>query len=104
MRLLFALAAVAAPFASAPAQSPSADDPRARPLGGRTDCRPPMVRPADREWKGELRRLGELPPGQLTLTVFREVDGCPDPLIVRYGIGSPEARPPSADRQRRKRR
>ena len=36
-------------------------------------------------------KLGELPPGNLLLTVVREENGCQKPVIVRYGIGSNHA-------------
>ena len=36
-------------------------------------------------------KLGELPPGDLVLTVVREENGCQKPVIVRYGIGSNQA-------------
>jgi hypothetical protein len=31
--------------------------------------------------------LNELPPAQLFMAVDRRVDGCPAPIVVRYGIG-----------------
>ncbi len=34
------------------------------------------------------RRLDELPPGRLELTVLREFDGCPIPAVVREGLGA----------------
>jgi len=34
----------------------------------------------------EARRLDQLPPGRLELTVLREVDGCPIPAVLREGI------------------
>jgi hypothetical protein len=34
------------------------------------------------------RKLGELPPAHLFLTVYREENGCPKPVIVRQNIGS----------------
>ena len=34
------------------------------------------------------QRLGELPPGDLQLTVIRQVDGCYEPVIVRQGFGA----------------
>ena len=43
--------------------------------------------------KVEPRKLGELPPGNLVLTVWRNVDGCSAPVIVRYGIGEHESAP-----------
>ena len=40
---------------------------------------------------GIMRRLDQLPPGRLELTVQREVDGCPIPAILREGIsGRPD--------------
>ncbi len=98
MRLLIALAAIAVPLASTPAHTPSAEEARVRPLGGaRSDCRRADLYPADSAIKGRFNRLGELPPGELVLTVYREVDGCPDPLIVRqgYGFGEPGGEPSS---------
>jgi hypothetical protein len=35
----------------------------------------------------KLRRLGELPPGDLTLTVVNQVGDCMEPVIVREGYG-----------------
>lgn len=33
------------------------------------------------------QRLDELPPGRLELTVMRELDNCPIPVVIREGIG-----------------
>ena len=35
------------------------------------------------------RRLDQLPQGSLTLTVMREVNGCPQPATIREGYGAP---------------
>jgi len=35
----------------------------------------------------KAKRLGELPPAQLYLSVDRKVAGCREPVIIRYGIG-----------------
>jgi hypothetical protein len=32
------------------------------------------------------RRLNELPDGNLYLTVYRRIDGCEVPIVVRYGV------------------
>ena len=94
MRLLIALAAIAVPFAATPAHTPAAKDTASavdvKPVGDRTKCQRADVHPADRGVKGEFKRLDELPPAQLVLTVVREVDGCNVPVIVRqgYGLGS----------------
>lgn len=34
------------------------------------------------------RKLGELPPAKHYLTVVRQVGGCPEPAVVRSGIGA----------------
>ena len=63
----------------------------APPKSSETDCRikPRYVKSGS---KAQLRKLDELPPGQLVLTVFRRDEkGCPIPLVVREGIG---AQPP----------
>lgn len=35
---------------------------------------------------GRPRRLDRLPPGNLELSVWREIDRCPVPAIVRYDV------------------
>ena len=94
MRLLILAAALAAPssVSSAPAAPPQAVSPPGAPpapISGRftENCRRPDVIPADVPATPEAKRLGELPPGDLILTVYREVDGCMEPMIVRYGEG-----------------
>ena len=54
----------------------------------------------------DARRLDQLPPGRLELTVLREVDGCPIPAVLREGISSwpserPEPAAPATDSVRR---
>ena len=91
MRLLFIMVALAVPSASSVAetpkraQAPVLENP-GMPIAGRRECRRPNVHPAEGK-KGKFNRLGELPPGDLVLTVYRDVDGCPDPVIVRQGYG-----------------
>jgi hypothetical protein len=76
------LLALAAPVA-APAAAPAAP---ARPLA-RT-CAPPAVAYAKKGWPvAAPQRLGELPPAREYLAVVRHVGGCPEPAIVRSGIG-----------------
>lgn len=51
----------------------------------------------------KARTLGELPPGNVMLTVVREVDGCAAPVIVRYGLsGSGGQAEPVAGAKRRR--
>lgn len=59
--------------------------PDARPI-----CQNVELHSADRASdKAQFRRLDELPPANLVLTVLRTEDGCSTPVIVRYGIGAP---------------
>jgi hypothetical protein len=37
------------------------------------------------------RKLGELPPGRLYLSVDRRIGNCRRPVIIRYGIGATSA-------------
>lgn len=39
-----------------------------------------------------FQRLDRLPPAAAYLTVYRSVDGCPAPVIIRYNIGAPTPR------------
>ena len=39
-----------------------------------------------------VRRLGDLPPANHTLTVLRSVDGCPVSSTVRYNVDRPAGR------------
>ncbi|HYG48405.1 MAG TPA: hypothetical protein VD846_10755 [Allosphingosinicella sp.] len=100
MRLALVALALALPAASsaeAPASqarpaAPSAAGPASpRPAGDFVPSRicphqmgPHLARPAD---PPRLRRLDELPPGDLTLAVVNQVGGCMEPVIVRQGVG-----------------
>jgi hypothetical protein len=82
MRLLILAGLLAAPAASA----------QQRPPEGATGVPCPRDRyliPADGRRKAEARRLGELPPGDLILGVWRTENGCLAPVIVREGVGAP---------------
>jgi len=66
--------------------APGAADPR-RPYAPKVkDCPAPATASAPRKGM-RAARLGELPSGQLTLSVWREVGGCPAPAVLRTGIG-----------------
>jgi len=54
------------------------------------DLRPRTARSPD---SAKLRRLGELPPGDLTLTVVNQVGDCIEPVVVRQGYGGLDSRP-----------
>ena len=75
-----AATSAAAPPESAPAQ-PSSDQ-RA------PWCHNNNVRHAQGEPGADARRLGELPPGDLYLTVDRMVGRCRGPVLVREGYGA----------------
>ena len=87
MRILILAALAAAPAASAPAPVPAAPG---RPLVepqplSDAGCARRDFRPTDAEIRPELKRLDELPAGDLILAVYNEVDGCMEPVIVSYG-------------------
>ncbi len=93
MRLAFLALALTLPAASsaqpaAPAQP--ADFPT-RPAAAAADsriCRDDMkVRPIRSPEAARSRRLGELPPGDLTLAVLNRVGDCIEPVTVRQGLG-----------------
>ena len=83
MRALILVAALAIPAATpaaapapptpvkviGPPQPPCPTDVRMRPLKEGSSARP--------------ERLGELPPGELLYAVWRSVEGCVEPVIVR---------------------
>jgi hypothetical protein len=69
-------------LATAGNAAPAAD---ARPICQNSDLRS-VDRPSE---EAQLKRLDELPPANLVLTVLRTEDGCSTPVIVRYGIGAP---------------
>lgn len=92
MRLAFLALASALPAASAalpPAQpaAPAAHRPAPAAIPSRL-CRDDMkVRPIQSPQAGRPRRLGELPPGDLTLAVLNRVGDCIEPVTVRQGYG-----------------
>lgn len=92
MRLAFLALASALPAAS-PA-SPPASPPGAVPHRLAPPAMPSRlcgddlkIRPIRSPDGAKARRLGELPPGDLTLSVLNRVGDCIEPLIVRQGVG-----------------
>ena len=80
--LLLALSTVPAAAQPAPAQPLQAD------RSERKACPDMGPRIATLLRKGvRPQRLDELPPGRLELSVFRMVDGCPIPAVVRERVG-----------------
>ena len=79
--LMMTAAASAAPPTDAAASCPH----------GRLDRTHGPSRPEPAE-AARFRKLVDLPPANLQLTVLRTEDGCIVPVIVRYGIGAPARR------------
>ncbi len=94
MRIALLALASALPAASSalPADSTPAATPAPHRLSGDAIssriCRDDMkVRPVRSPDAAKPRRLGELPPGDLTLAVLNRVGDCIEPVIVRQGYG-----------------
>ena len=88
MRLPILLAALAFPASSTAAPAPDRAEPRN--MGSsldRRNCPRAAVHRAEGLGKAESKRLGELPSGNLILAVVRDVNGCQEPVVVRYGYG-----------------
>lgn len=87
MRLALAALVLALPAAS-PAGAP------VPPKAGQGAALAPIcgqemkVRPAGARPQARAKRLGELPTGDLTLTVLNRVGDCLEPVIVRQGYGA----------------
>ena len=83
MRALILVAALVIPAAT-PAAAP-APPTAVRVIGPLQPICPVdlKVRPLKRGESARPERLGELPPGELIYAVWRKVDGCVEPVIVR---------------------
>jgi hypothetical protein len=87
MRLALVALALALPAAS------SAEAPAAKTAAPARLCLDPFkVTPVKAPAAPQLKRLGELPPGNLTLTVVNQVGDCIEPVVVRQGFGAMELR------------
>lgn len=92
MRLAVLALALALPAASSalPSASPPTPEPRrfGDPAVPSRLCGDAMkVRPIRSPEAAKPKRLGELPPGDLTLTVVNRVGDCIEPVTVRQGFG-----------------
>jgi hypothetical protein len=59
-------------------------------------CKRADLHQAETPRRAENKKLGELPPGDIILSVYNHVEGCMEPVIVRYGDGRgpvPSAQP-----------
>jgi hypothetical protein len=97
MRLLL-LVALALPVSSSVAASRQDKAPKivTDPASG-LNCQRTEPVPAVGKQKAEVTHLGKLPPGALSLTVMREVNGCTEATIVRYGYGAADEDHPSPE-------
>ena len=94
MRLLvLALALCATAPASAAAPTAARDMPVINPNGSASAACPPTSRyeAARRGGKLGLKRLNELPAADMYNAVYRRIDGCEAPIIVRYDVGGNSA-------------
>ncbi len=87
MRIVTLTVLLLSPFpALATAAEPSPPSP---PVKAKIDCRTgPSVAVAPAMSRGVMQRLGDLPPATQIQTVYREVAGCPTPVVLRDGIGA----------------
>ena len=84
--MLLATMTMVAAMATAPPAHAGAVCPPGRPERAQGPERPEPAAEA------RFRKLVELPPANLQLTVLRTEDGCIVRVIVRYGIGAPGRR------------
>ena len=62
--------------------------PQTNPVGTGEVC--PRIQPYVAVQRGKappMKKLNELPPGNLYKAVYRRIDGCEVPVVVRYDIG-----------------
>ena len=101
MRSLILLAALIVPAGLAAA--PSEPAPPARPTSPTKVCANTKMQWADRTGSVQVKNLGDLPPGELTLAVVRDVAGCVEPVIVGYDYGAVAPRDSGKPRNARRR-
>lgn len=62
--------------------------------GDALDCARDQAQTIEDKGKAGFKRLDQLPPANQQLALYRTIDGCQKPVIVRYGIGGdPKAAP-----------
>jgi hypothetical protein len=92
--LILPLLLTASAGAAAPAETPAARESMSSAAAPKERCQRIGVHDARAPLSPVHRKLGELPPGDTLLAVYRQVDGCMEPVIVRYGDGrAPDAAP-----------
>ena len=104
MRLLLILAAAPLAASATAAPAPPSAYPDVRQAAENRECRGRAdVHRADAVLQtkpAKPQRLGELPPGQMVLTVWREFDRCPERVIVGQRYGFEPQEPAGAARRR----
>ena len=104
MRLLIAATLLLFPIGSSSAQdrappaspAPYVVTPPGIPPGDK-QCDRASVRHAEALGPVRASRLGDLPPGDLHLALLREVDGCPEAVIIGYNYGQSDSAEPAVD-------
>jgi hypothetical protein len=90
MLLTILLSALQAAVATAAPPAVTSPSPAVAAASGK--C-PETMHWADTDRRPGARRLDQLPPGRLELTVLRAMGNCPEPVVLREGIGgNPDSR------------
>lgn len=87
MRLLLLLTAAVLPSGAAAGPAPQSPAPQPIQDADKQSCDRGIVYVQEPQGPLKATPLTELPPANLYLTVLREVDNCPVPVVVRYNIG-----------------
>lgn len=58
------------------------------PIARNAPCRQPGTERAATRGSVRIRPLGEMPPARQVLAVYRSIDGCPTPVVVRDEVGA----------------
>lgn len=85
MRLAYALALIPLHTAALASDAPLAPSPGATP---QVECQKPAMKKVDRAVALRARPLTEEPPAKHIAAVYRSIDGCVTPVVLRDGIGS----------------
>lgn len=85
----FVAIAAAAIAAAAIALMPVAAAAEPMTPGGPKPCHADQSRRADARTALHPQKLGQLPPADLLSAVYRSVDRCPTPVVLRKDVGAP---------------
>ena len=59
-----------------------------KPVTGKP-CVKPKFEQVEQKQRFRAGKLGDMPPATQVLGVYNEVDGCPQPIVVRDSVGMP---------------